>query len=252
VTGRLAIVGTGPGDPEHLTPAAAGEISGADVLVGYRAYIDLIPPQLRPSRVEASEIGQERERAQRAATAALAGERVALISSGDAGIYGMAALALDELHRLAGEGPMPEIMVVPGVTAASAAAALLGAPLALDFACLSLSDLLVPWTELKARIDALVAADVVLALYNPRSKTRVRPWQYLVATVQGARPGNNPVGVVRRAMRPGQSVTVTDVAGMGRAEVDMETVVIVGSSRTRRAGNFLLTLRDWSLQEVHA
>lgn len=251
MSGRLAIIGTGPGAPEHLTPAAAAEISTAQVLLGYRAYIDLVPVELRPPRVETSEIGQERDRAQRAARAALAGERVALISGGDAGIYGMAAVAIDELHRLAAGQPLPQVRVVPGVTAASAAAALLGAPLALDFACLSLSDLLVPWDELRPRIDALVTSDVVLALYNPRSCARVLPWEHTVAALQRARPRETPVGVVRRASRPGESVSLTDVAGLSHAAVDMETVVIVGSSRTRRLGDALVTLRDWSRQEVH-
>lgn len=250
MSGRLAIVGIGPGDREHLTPAAATEIANAEVLIGYRAYIELIAPSLRPARVEAFGIGQERQRARRAVAAALNGELVALISSGDAGIYGMAALALNELPGLAEGRTLPETRVVPGVTAASAAAALLGAPLALDFACLSLSDLLVPWDELQARVRALVAADVVLAIYNPRSPSRTRPWQYAVTTIRGARRADTPVGVVRRAMREGQSVALTDVAGLSQAEVDMETVVIVGSSRTRRSGDFLLTLRDWSLQSV--
>lgn len=245
MSGRLAIVGIGPGASDHLTRAAAEEIFQADVVLGYRAYLEMLDPELVGPRMEPFAIGQELDRARRAAGLALAGERVALVSSGDAGIYGMAALTLSELQDQALGRPLPETRVVPGVTAATAAAALLGAPLALDFACLSLSDLLVPWPELQRRIGALVAADVVLAIYNPRSATRTRPWQAAVDEIVKYRPPATPVGVVRRAMREGQSITLTDVARMSQLEVDMETCVIVGSSRTRRVGEWMVTLRDW-------
>lgn len=245
MSGRLTIVGIGPGVGDHLTRAAAEELAGADVLLGYRAYLEMLKSEELQARVEVFEIGQEVARARRAALLALSGERVALVSSGDPGIYGMAALALSELDSLAEGQPLPETKVVPGVTAASAAAALLGAPLAMDFACLSLSDRLVPWPELEARIRSLVAVDVVLAIYNPRSGSRIRPWQVAVGEIAKARPPVTPVGVVRRAMREGQAIMLTDVARLGEIEVDMETCVIVGSSRTRRVGDWMVTLRDW-------
>lgn len=245
MSGRLAIVGIGPGASDQLTRAAAEELAGADVLLGYRAYLRMLEPESLRARIEPFEIGQEVDRARRAAALSLAGDRVALVSSGDAGIYGMAALTLSELQELAHGRPLPETRVVPGVTAASAAAALLGAPLAMDFACLSLSDRLVPWAELQRRLRALVAVDLVLAIYNPRSGSRTRPWQAAVDEIVKRRAPATPVGVVRRAMREGQSITLTDVARLSQIEVDMETCVIVGSSRTRRVGEWMVTLRDW-------
>jgi precorrin-3B C17-methyltransferase len=136
------------------------------------------------------------------------------------------------------------VAVIPGVTAATAAAALVGAPLAVDFACVSLSDLLVPAAELEAKVEALARADVVLALYNPASRTRREPWEKAVRTLLAARPGGTPVAVVSRAYRDGQDVRLADLDELDRIPVDMETLVIVGSSRTRRRGEWLLTLRD--------
>jgi precorrin-3B C17-methyltransferase len=175
-------------------------------------------------------------------SAAAEGARVALVSSGDAGIYGMASLAIDQAAAL-GEAA-PELVVVPGVTAASAAGALLGAPLAVDFACLSLSDLLLPREELLAKVEALAATDIVLVLYNPASRTRREPWEAAVDALQGHRPAGTPAAAVRRAYREGQAVELTDVGGLGRLEIDMETVVVVGSSRTLRHGPWLYTLRN--------
>jgi precorrin-3B C17-methyltransferase len=240
--GRLAIVGLGPGSPELLTAAAAAELAAADVLIGYRGYLDQVPPSASAARREPYALGEERQRARRAALAAREGARVVLVSSGDPGVYGMASLALDELADRPGEPP--EVAVIPGVTAATGAAALVGAPLAVDFACLSLSDLLVPRVELEAKITALARADIVLALYNPASRARREPWEAAVCALRAHRPPHTPVAVVRRAFRPGQEIRLTDLAGIGDVPVDMETVVIVGSSRTRRRGDWLLTLRD--------
>jgi precorrin-3B C17-methyltransferase len=174
--------------------------------------------------------------------AASAGGRVALVSSGDAGIYGMAALAIDEARAM-GEGA-PHLVVVPGVTAASAAGALLGAPLAVDFACLSLSDLLVPRAELLSRLQALAATDIVLVLYNPAARSRREPWEAAVAALQSHRDPQTPVAAVRRAYREGQEVVLSEVGRMQGLAVDMETVVVVGSRRTRRHGDWLYTLRE--------
>ncbi len=242
MSGRLAVVGIGPGSHDQLTQAAVNELAAAEVLVGYRAYLDRLPAALAPGRREPSELGDERERARRGVDAAAQGARVALVSSGDAGVYGMASLAIDEAVAL-GEGA-PPLVVVPGVTAASAAAALLGAPLAVDFACLSLSDLLLPRAELLSKVEALAGVDIVLVLYNPASRTRREPWEAAVAAVQRHRPASTPVAAVRRAYREGQEVEVRDVGRMAALAVDMETVVVVGSSRTRRHDRWLYTLRD--------
>jgi precorrin-3B C17-methyltransferase len=240
MSGRLAVVGLGPGCPEGLTVEAAEALRAADLLVGYRGYLDMIPKELTGAGREPFELGEERARARRAAQAAAGGRRVALVSGGDAGVYGMAALALDEVAGL----PGVEVSVIPGVTAALAAGAILGAPLAVDFACLSLSDLLVPWAELEGRLEALAAADIALVLYNPAGRTRRRPWEAAVDALRRHRPPATPAAAVRRACREGQSVRLGDVGTLHELEVDMETVVIVGSSRTRRRGDWLLTMRD--------
>lgn len=242
MSGRLAVVGIGPGAVDQLTAAAAAELAAAEVLIGYRGYLDQLPAAMAPGRREAYPIGEERERARQAVSVAAAGARVALISSGDAGIYGMASLAIDQAAALGAAAP--ELVVVPGVTAASAAAALLGAPLAVDFACLSLSDLLLPRSELLARLEALAATDIVLVLYNPAGQQRREPWKAAVSALQRHRPPATPAAAVRRAFREGQTVQLADVGGLDRLEVDMETVVVVGSSRTRRYGSWLYTLRD--------
>jgi precorrin-3B C17-methyltransferase len=240
--GRLAIVGLGPGSPELLTEAAMAELAAADILIGYSAYLDQVPASASAARREPYALGEERPRARRAAIAAGEGARVALVSSGDPGVYGMASLALDEVADLSGHPP--EVVVIPGVTAGTAAAALVGAPLAVDFACLSLSDLLVPRAELEAKVAALAAADIALALYNPASRARREPWEIAVRALRTHRPPRTPVAVVRRAFRHGQEIHLTDLAEIDEVPIDMETVVVVGSSRTRRRGEWLLTLRD--------
>lgn len=240
--GRLAVVGIGPGAMDQLTAAAAAELGAAELLVGYSGYLDQIAPDVAPGRREAYPIGDEVQRARRAVSAAAGGARVALVSSGDAGIYGMASLAIDQAAALGDAAP--ELVMVPGVTAASAAGALLGAPLGVDFACLSLSDLLLPRAELLAKLEALAATDIVLVLYNPASRTRREPWESAIDAIQRHRPSGTPAAAVRRAYRDGQAVALADVGGLRRLEIDMETVVIIGSSRTRRHGDWLYTVRD--------
>ncbi len=244
MSGRLAIVGLGPGSLDLLTPAAAAELAAAELLIGYQGYLDQIPATLSSAEREPYVLGEERQRAWRAAQAAVHGQRVALVSSGDPGIYGMAALALEELSAVVGEGSPPEVVVVPGVTAATAAAAVVGAPLNVDFACVSLSDALVPWREIEARVRALAATDIALVFYNPASRTRRTPWAATVRIVQECRAPATPVAAVRRASRSGQTVDLAEVERLHELAVDMETVVIVGSSRTRRTGNWLLTVRE--------
>lgn len=241
--GRLAIVGLGPGAPELWTEEAREELRQAEVLIGYRIYLDLIPESQGPGERLGYDLGDERQRAQRAVAEAARGRRVALVSSGDAGVYGMAALALDEVAALPATD-QPEVRVVPGISAALAAAALVGAPLAVDFACISLSDLLLPWAELESRLFALAAADVSLVLFNPASARRRAPWESAVRIIQAARDPAIPVAVISRAYRPGQVIHIADVARLDRLWVDMETLVIIGSSRTRRVGDWLITLRD--------
>jgi precorrin-3B C17-methyltransferase len=246
MTGVLSIVGLGPGDPAHRTQAAQDAVRDAQIVLGYHAYLaacaDLTGPQ---QSLVPSEIGAEQQRAEDAVRAAADGARVALVSSGDAGIYGMASLALTTAAALP-PAQRPSVRVVPGITAAVAAGALLGAPLARDFACLSLSDLLAPWEEIEARLRAVAAADLVLALYNPRS--RGRSWQLRRArdVLAEYRPDDTPVGLVTDAGRDGEQVELTTLAALDPDGAGMHTVVIVGAAGTSRMGDWLVTARSLS------
>ena len=244
MTGLLTVVGLGPGGPAHRTRAAEDAVRDAQVVLGYHAYLaacaDLTGPH---QNVVLSGIGAEQQRAEDAVRTAAGGARVALVSSGDAGIYGMASLALSAAATLP-PARRPSVRVVPGITAAIAAGALLGAPLARDFACLTLSDLLAPWDAVETRLRAVAAADLVLALYNPRS--RGRPWQLHRArdVLAEYRPGDTPVGLVTDAGRDGERIELTTLATLNPASAGMRTVVIVGAAGTSRLGTWLVTARS--------
>jgi cobalt-precorrin 5A hydrolase/precorrin-3B C17-methyltransferase len=225
--GRLAIVGLGPGAEDLRAPRAAAELRRASVVVGLDQYVEQVRHLLRPgTQVHASGLGEEEQRAADAAALAGKGHAVALIGSGDAGIYGMGSPALERA------GLDVEVVGVPGVTAAVAAAALLGAPLGHDHVLISLSDLHTPWPVIERRVAAAAAADLVTCFYNPRS--RDRHWQLAAAldAFRGERPPTTPVGAVRQAGRPGQRVWTAPLSTFDPAEVDMLTTVIVGSSTT--------------------
>ena len=239
--GHLAVVGLGPGDAAHRTPAAETAVRRAEVVIGYGPYVDACADLLTPAQeVVRSPIGDETVRAKQAVAEAGAGRRVALVCSGDAGVYAMASLTLE----VAG-GAGVEVDVVPGVTAALAAAALLGAPLGHDHVMISLSDLLTPWSAIERRLRAAAAADLVVALYNPRS--RGRTWQFGAARaiLLEHRAPATPVGVVTDAARPAQTVAVTTLGGLDAATVGMTTCVIVGSSTTRVIGGRMVTPRGY-------
>ncbi len=240
----LTVVGLGPGGPAHRTRAAEDAVRDAQLVLGYRAYLSACADLTSPSqRVIPSDIGAEQQRAEDAVRAAAGGTRVALVSSGDAGIYGMASLALTTAAALPA-AQRPVVRVVPGITAALAAGALLGAPLARDFACLTLSDVLAPWEAVEARLRAVAAADLVLALYNPGSHGR--SWQLGRAreVLAEYRPGATPVGLVTDAGREGEQVELTTLATLDPAKAGMHTVVIVGGASTSRLGDWLVTARS--------
>jgi cobalt-precorrin 5A hydrolase / precorrin-3B C17-methyltransferase len=174
-TGQLLLVGTGPGNLEQITPAAKTAMTGADAIVGYTLYLELIESLLRPGQIiESLPIAQERQRAQRAIELAQWGLTVAVVSSGDCGIYGMAGLVMEELQAKGWDGKVPKVEVFPGITAAISAAARVGTPLMHDFCTISLSDLLTPWEVIEKRLEAAAVGDFVTALYNPRSQTRTQ------------------------------------------------------------------------------
>ncbi|MGN9767331.1 precorrin-3B C(17)-methyltransferase [Micromonospora sp. SD12] len=238
--GRLAIVGLGPGAPDLRTVRAVTELRRAAVVVGLDQYVDQVRDLLRPgTRVLASGLGAEEERARAAVAEATAGHAVALVGSGDAGVYAMASPALEYADERI------DVLGVPGVTAALAAGALLGAPLGHDHAYLSLSDLHTPWEVIARRVAAAAEGDFVALLYNPRS--RARDWQLGAALEVFAahRPPDTPVGVVRNASRAGERVHLATLATLDAALVDMYSVVVVGSSQTRIVAGRMVTPRGY-------
>jgi cobalt-precorrin 5A hydrolase / cobalt-factor III methyltransferase / precorrin-3B C17-methyltransferase len=239
--GRLALVGIGPGARDLMTPRAAAELRRASVVVGLDQYIEQIADLLRPgTRVLASGLGSEQERAAAAVTEAAAGHAVALIGSGDAGIYAMASPALE-----LADGRI-EVTGVPGVTAALAAAAVLGAPLGHDHAVISLSDLHTPWKAIEQRVQAAAEADLVTCFYNPASEKRTWQLRRALEILAAARTPGTPVGWVRDASRPAESAAVTTLAEFAPAAADMRTLVIVGSSRTRVVAGRMVTPREYT------
>nr|WP_091293704.1 precorrin-3B C(17)-methyltransferase [Micromonospora halophytica] len=238
--GRLALVGLGPGAPDLRTPRAVAELRRAAVVVGLDQYVDQVRDLLRPgTRVLASGLGAEEERARAAVVEATAGHAVALVGSGDAGVYAMASPALEYADERI------DVVGAPGVTAGLAAAALLGAPIGHDHVYLSLSDLHTPWEVIERRVAAAAEADLVALLYNPRS--RARDWQLgaVLKTFAAHRPPQTPVGVVRNASRAGEQVHLATVATLDAAVVDMYSVVVVGSSQTRVVAGRMVTPRGY-------
>ena len=238
--GRLYLVGTGPGDTALLPPLARDALARCELVVGLDRYVEGIRGLLRPgTRVAASAVGGEVERARLALAEAAAGTAVALVSGGDAGVYGMASPALAEA------GADVEVVGVPGVTAALAAAALLGAPLGHDHCAISLSDLLTPREAILRRVRGAAEGDFVACFYNPRSAGR--DWQLAEARLLllEHRKPDTPVGVVTDAWRPGQRVTLTTLGELDLAEVGMTTTVVVGSTLTRVVAGRMVTPRGY-------
>jgi precorrin-6y C5,15-methyltransferase (decarboxylating), CbiE subunit len=249
-SGHLWLIGTGPGDLGQLTLAARMALTQADVVVGYQLYLDLVAPLLHPGQIrEASPITQELQRAKQAIAWAQQGLKVAVISSGDAGIYGMAGLVLECLARSGWDGIRPSLEVLPGISAFQAAAARLGAPLMHDFCAISLSDLLTPWPVIAKRLQAAAAADFVVALYNPRSRQRVDPFLKALQIFLQARPAHTPVALARNLYRPGETLHLTTLGELDPEQVDMLTLVFIGNSQTFRHGDRLITPRGYCLGE---
>ena len=195
--GALHLVGIGPGSLDLIAPAARAAIARADVVVGYQLYLDLIAPVLSSRQIlRASPITQEVQRANTAIELANRGLSVAVISSGDCGIYGMAGLVMEQLARAGWDGMTPSVEVLPGITALQAAAARVGTPLMHDFCAISLSDLLTPWETIEHRLEAAAAADFVVALYNPRSRTRTQGLATARDIFRRHRSPNTPVAIV--------------------------------------------------------
>jgi precorrin-3B C17-methyltransferase len=232
IDGTLYVVSTGPGDPDNLTPLARKAIEGSDVIIGNGFYLDQMRPLLEGKKVITSHMGKEVDRAREAVRMAL-GAKVAMVSGGDAGVYGMASIVLEVAQH---EAPGLEVKVIPGVTAATAAASILGSPLSGDFLVISLSDLLTPWEVIERRLDLGFQMGVPMAVYNPRSHNRPGNLRKaLEIGLRHARP-ETPVGIVRNAYRgEEESVIVTDLGSLYVDEsiVDMHSMVIIGGESTQ-------------------
>jgi precorrin-3B C17-methyltransferase len=228
-----------------MTPKAKQELERADVIVGYATYVKLVRSIIKPdAEVISGRMGREVERARIAVRYALENKRVVVISSGDPGVYGMAGVVLEVAALENAEVP---IEIVPGVTAATAAASKLGAPIVGDFAVISLSDLLTPWSVIEKRLEAAAEADFVIVLYNPQSPGRTEPLAKAHKILLRYRSPETLVGIVRLAGRDGEETVITTLKEMLDAEVDMVTTVIVGNSTTRVVNKRMVTPRGYDL-----
>jgi cobalt-precorrin 5A hydrolase / precorrin-3B C17-methyltransferase len=246
--GSLVVVGLGPGDLRLLPPLARAALQRAEVVVGYHGYLDLVAPLTAGKTCVGTGLGAEVERVAHAVDLALSGRHVALVSSGDAGVYGMAGLAYEVLEARGWQPDALPVAVVPGISAAQAAASLLGAPLMHDVATISLSDLLTPRDVIERRLEAAAAADFVVALYNPASRRRTELIAQARSILRAHRAGATPVGLVHNAYRDGQQVVVTTLDTMLDHPIDMLTIVIVGNASTRVVGTRIVTPRGYAGQ----
>jgi precorrin-3B C17-methyltransferase len=243
----IYIVGIGPGSREHMTGRALCALMEAEVIVGYSLYIGMLGSLTEGKEVVSTGMTRETERCRKAVELALAGRKVAVVSTGDPGVYGMAGLVLELLEKADPEGSV-EVEVVPGVSAVGAASSLLGAPLMTDFAVISLSDLMTPWETIEKRLEGAGAGDFVVALYNPRSKKRVKHLDRACAILMRHRPPSTPVGIVRNALREDQSIRLTTLGSAAAEEVDMMCVIIIGNSSTRLLGGRIVTPRGYGVE----
>jgi len=245
--GHLFVVGIGPGNLEEMTGRVRQALEQCEVVVGYQRYIDLIRPLIDGKVVIESGMGKEQDRCAAALREALTGKKVALVSSGDAGIYGMAGIVL-EIAQKKGIEDTGAIEIVPGVPGFVAAASLVGAPLMNDFASVSLSDILTPWETIERRLAAAASGDFVTCLYNPKSAKRVRQIVLARDIFLRFRDKETPCAVVRNAARPSQKVITTTLEDMPFADIDMMCIVIIGNSDTKAAGNWLITSRGYAIK----
>lgn len=240
---KITVVGIGPGSAEDITPAALQAISEADVVVGYRYYFQFVTPYLKEG-AQCIDTGmkKERERAQQAFEMAEQGHQVAVISSGDAGIYGMAPLIYEMKRERDSD---VEISVLPGISAFQKAASLLGTPMGHDFCVISLSDLMTPWSLIERRIVAAATADFITAIYNPKSHGRYWQLYRLKELFLKHRSGDTPVGFVRQAGREEQKVTITTLKDFNPEDIDMFTIVIIGNSQSYEWQEKMITPRGY-------
>ena len=239
---KLYIVGLGPGKPEGMTLEARAALDVSDLLCGYRAYLELLAPLYPDKERFSTPMTQELDRCRRALHEAQRGRTVALVCSGDAGVYGMASPVLELLP----DYPGVEVEIVAGVTAALSGAAVLGAPLGHDFCVISLSDLLTPWEVIERRLRCAAEGDFAVALYNPSSRRRADRLQRACDILLTLRSPETPCGWVRNIGRAGEEKRLLTLGELRDAELDMFTTVFIGASTTKRIGGRLVTPRGYS------
>lgn len=244
MSGVLNLVSVGPGTSDCIVPRAIETLSNSEVIVSYELYLRWVTPWIQGKEIHTPPLTQERERARLAIDRARAGKRVALISSGDIGIYAMAALAFEEMR----EEDTFDVNVIPGITAANACASLLGSPLSHDFATLSLSNLMCPWEWIEQRARHIAAADLACVLYNVQSNARVEGIYRVLGILQEHKSPQTLCGVVRNAYRPEQSVEIHELRELPAMQFDMLTTLVIGNRFTRRKRGWIFTPRgynDW-------
>ncbi len=238
---KVAVVGIGPGDYENMTVGADRALKNCDVIIGYHVYVDLVKERYPGKEFLTTPMTQEVKRCQMALGLAWEGKNVAMVCSGDSGIYGMAAL----IYELRGESPDPEIQVIPGLTAACSGAALLGAPLTHDFAVISLSDRLTPWEKIEKRLENAAQADLSIVLYNPASHGRPDHLRRACDILLRQLPGDRVCGIASRIGREGESSRLLTLSELGTAPVDMFCTVFIGNSMTKSIGEKMVTPRGY-------
>lgn len=229
-----------------MTPKAVKALEDSDIIVGYNTYIALVRELIGDKEVVGNGMRQEVNRCQKAVDLAVEGHKVAVISSGDPGVYGMAGLVLELVEKVDGD-KRPSCEIIPGLTAANTAAAALGAPLMHDYAVISLSDLMTPWDLIKKRARLAAEGDFVIAIYNPKSRGRATYLDQIRDIVLEYRKPETPVGIVRKAGRPGMSTNVTTLEKLPEADVDMQSTVIIGNSNTYVADGIIITPRGYKV-----
>lgn len=238
---KLYVVGLGPGELSQMTRRAAETLKQCDVIAGYTVYVDLIRPYYPDKFFLDTPMKKEVERCRMAVEETLKGKTVAMICSGDAGVYGMAGL----IYQVAQEYDPVEIEIVPGITAACSGAAVLGAPLIHDFAVVSLSDLLTPWEQIETRLRMAAAADFVLCLYNPSSKKRYDYLQKACDIILQSQSPDTICGIVKNIGREGEQAQILTLAELRDTPVDMFTTVYIGNSHTQKLNGKMVTPRGY-------
>ncbi|MDO9493262.1 precorrin-3B C(17)-methyltransferase [Acetobacterium sp.] len=226
---KIYVTGIGPGLYEHMTEAAKASLEDADIIVGYKTYIDIIADLIGDKEVLSSGMRREIDRCEKALELAEQGKKICLVSSGDAGVFGMAGIMLEIVEA---KNSDVEVEIIPGISAANAAASTLGAPLMHDYAVISLSDLLTDWAVIEKRLHCAGEGDFIITLYNPKSKGRPHNIESAQKILLEYKAPETPVGIVRNAKRKDESYVITTLKKMNEADIDMFSMVIIGNSKT--------------------